>query len=69
MVFGVSFIAFLTAGVTSTVIYRAQKGAQQADRAHLERETQRILEALNDTNAQLTALDQRLDLIATKLSH
>ena len=69
MVLGVSFIAFLTAGVTSTVIYRAQKGAQQADREHLERETQRILEALTDTNAQLTALDQRLDLIETKLSH
>ena len=43
MVFGVSFIAFLTAGVTS-------------------------MEALNDTNAHLTALDQRLDLIETKLS-
>ena len=68
MVLGVSFIAFLTAGVTSTVIYRAQKGTQEADRAHLERETQRILEALTQMNAQLTTLDKRLDLIESKLS-
>jgi hypothetical protein len=68
MVFGVSFIAFLTAGVTSTVISRAQKGAQEADRAHLEGEIQRILDALAETKAQNTALDKRLDLIESKLS-
>ena len=68
MVLGVSFITFLTAGVTSTVINRAQKGAQEADRAHLERETQRILEALTETKAQLVALDNRLDLIESKIS-
>jgi voltage-gated potassium channel len=68
MVLGVSFIAFLTAGVTSTVISRAQKGAQEADRTHLEGEIQRILDALAETKAQNTALDKRLDLIESKLS-
>ena len=68
MVLGVSFIAFLTAGVTSTVISRAQKGAQEADRVHLEGEIQRILDALAETKAQNTALDKRLDLIESKLS-
>jgi voltage-gated potassium channel len=61
MVLGISFITFLTAGVTSTVIYRLQKGAQDADRAHLEQQTHRILEALAETKAQVTALDKRLD--------
>ena len=68
MVLGVSFIAFLTAGVTSTVINRAQKGAQEADRTHLEGEIQKILDALTETKAQNTALDKRLDLIESKLS-
>ena len=47
MVLGISFITFLTAGVTSTVIYRLQKGAQDADRAHREQQTHRILEGLS----------------------
>ena len=68
MALGVSFITFLTAGVTSTVIYRAQKGAQDADREHLEQETRRILEALTKTDAQLSSLGTRLDLIESKLS-
>ena len=34
MVIGISFIAFLTAGVTSTVIQRASANAQAVERAH-----------------------------------
>jgi voltage-gated potassium channel len=68
MVLGVSFIAFLTAGVTSTVIHRAQQGTQEADRAYLERETERILDALTETRVKIVALDKRLDVIESKLS-
>jgi len=32
MALGVSFIAFLTAGVTSTVIHRSEASANEADR-------------------------------------
>jgi voltage-gated potassium channel len=69
MVFGVSFIAFLTAGVTSTVIHRGEANANQADRAHRERETQRIVDALSETRSQIAALDKRLDTIESKLPH
>ena len=68
MLLGIAFITFLTAGVTSTVINRSQQGAQQADRAHLEGEIQKILDALTETKAQNTAIDKRLDLIEAKLS-
>ena len=69
MVLGVSFIAFLTAGVTSTVIHRAEAKAKQADRAHRERDTQRILDALTETRGQIAALDKRLDFIESKLPY
>ena len=68
MLLGIAFITFLTAGVTSTVINRSQQGAQEADRAHLEGEIQRILDALTETKAQNTALGERLGVIESKLS-
>src|SRR5215475_14747353 len=40
MVIGVSFIAFLTAGVTSVVIQRGQAGAAEAEEAQRKRDTQ-----------------------------
>ena len=49
MVLGVSFFAFLTAGVTSTVIQRASASAQEDDRSHAERNTKAILGALAET--------------------
>ena len=67
MALGVSFIAFLTAGVTSTVIHRAERTAEEADRAYRGRETERILDALTETRGQIAALDERLDLIQSKL--
>ena len=57
MVLGVALITFLT-----TVIQRSQRGAQVADREHLEGETHRILEALAETRDQVSALDKRFDL-------
>jgi voltage-gated potassium channel len=67
MVLGVSFITFLTAGVTSSVIHRYEASAKEADRAHREQETQRILDVLTETRGQIAALDKRLDLIESKL--
>ena len=46
MVLGVSFIAFLTAGVTSTVIQRREAGTAEDERAQREREVETILDAL-----------------------
>lgn len=68
MVLGISFITFVIAGVTSTVIDGMQKRAQEADRTHLEGETRRILEVLTEVNTQIVALDGRLDLIESKIS-
>jgi voltage-gated potassium channel len=67
MVLGVSFITFLTAGVTSTVIHRLEASAKEADRADREQETQRILDVLTETRGQIAGLDKRLDSIESKL--
>jgi voltage-gated potassium channel len=60
MVLGVSFIAFLTAGVTSTVIQRAAAQADETDRASRERDTKTIVDALAETRTAIRALEQRL---------
>jgi voltage-gated potassium channel len=67
MVIGVSFIAFLTAGVTSTVIQRASVKAQAAQSAHLEANAKAILDAVVETRAAITALDARLTRIESKI--
>ena len=66
MVLGISFIAFLTAGVTSTVIQRGSAKAQAAERAHDERNAKTILDALVETRQAITELDARLDSIESK---
>ena len=66
MVVGVSFIAFLTAGVTSTVIQRASAKAQAVERAHDERDAETILDALVETRRAITELDARLDRIESR---
>ena len=68
MVIGISFIAFLTAGVTSTVIQRANAEAQAVARAHAEREAKAILDALVETRQAITELDARLDRIESKIT-
>jgi voltage-gated potassium channel len=63
MVLGVSFIAFLTAGVTSTVVRRGQVGAEEAERIREERDIQTLVDALAQIRQAITDLDKRLDNI------
>jgi voltage-gated potassium channel len=70
MVLGVSFIAFLTAGVTGTVIHRGGTGAAEAadaDRAQRERH-QTIIDALTETRNAIAELDKRLDQIESTIT-
>jgi voltage-gated potassium channel len=68
LVLSVSFIAFLTAGVTSTVIERSRAKADAAEREHGAHHEQAVIEALAETRAALSALDERLDAIDAKLA-
>ena len=68
MVLGVSFIAFVTAGVTSTVIQRSGAGARETERLQQAHDTQTIVDAMTDTRAAIAALDQRLDRIESQTS-
>jgi Ion channel len=68
MVIGVSFITFLTAAVTSTVIQRGEAEARKADPGHSERDTQSIIDALLETRQAITNLDSRLDHIESKIT-
>jgi voltage-gated potassium channel len=67
MVIGVSFIAFLTAGVTSTVIRRGQAGADEAEREQRERDLQTIVDAVGQMRDAVTMLDARLQTIESRL--
>ena len=69
MVIGVSFIAFLTAGVTSTVIQRAEADARKDDLGQSEQDTQSIIDALLETRQAITNLDSRLDRIESKMTN
>jgi voltage-gated potassium channel len=68
MVIGISFIAFLTAGVTSTVIQRGSAQAQEVERARDERDAKTILDAVVETRQAITELDARLDRIESKIT-
>jgi voltage-gated potassium channel len=68
MVLGVSFFAFLTAIVTSTVTQRAGASAQQDDREHREHNTQRILDALTEAQRALAELDTRIAHIESRIA-
>jgi voltage-gated potassium channel len=61
MALGVSFIAFLTAGVTSTVVRRGQAGAEEAERLREERDIQVLVDGLAQIREAITDLDKRLD--------
>jgi voltage-gated potassium channel len=67
MVVGVSFIAFLTAGVTSVVIQRGQAGAEESERALRDRDSKAIIGAVTEVRGLITDLDKRLDQIEAKL--
>ncbi len=66
MVLGVSFLTFLTAAVTSTVIQRAGAAADKTDRAARERDTQTIVDALTQTRDAIAEIDKRLERIEAK---
>ena len=68
MVLGISFITFLTAGVTSIVIQRGSAKAQAVERAQDEHDAKTILDALIETREAITALDERLDRIESKIT-
>jgi voltage-gated potassium channel len=60
MVTGVSFIAFLTAAVTSTVIQRGEEASQTAERLAREASTKAIIDAVTHLNARLESIEQKL---------
>jgi len=68
MVIGVSFIAFLTAGVTGIVIKRGGTEEAKADRERAERNTQRIVDALTETRDAVAELNKRLGQIESRLA-
>ena len=68
MVLGVSFIAFVTAGVTSTVIQRSGEGERETERLQQEADTQKIVDAMTEMRAAIAALDDRLDRIESQTS-
>jgi voltage-gated potassium channel len=68
MVTGVAFIAFVTAGVTSSVIQRGGEEAEKAVRARADSNAQTILEALTQTKQAVAELGDRLVEIESKLT-
>lgn len=66
MVTGVAFIAFVTAGVTSSAVYRRQSGEHETERQRNDERAQAMLAALDRTNATLARLDERLGRIEQK---
>jgi len=68
LVLGISFITFLTAGVTSTVIQRSAQRAQESESAQRQRDLQTIVDALARTRHAIADLDKRLDSIESRLA-
>jgi len=60
MVLGVSFISFLTAGVTSAVIQRSQDKRHEEERVQEIQDLQRLIETLGEIRAAIAALERRL---------
>ena len=60
MVLGVSFISFLTAGVTSAVIQRSQDKRHEEERVREIEDSQRLVETLGEIRTAITALERRL---------
>jgi voltage-gated potassium channel len=67
MVIGISFIAFLIAGVTSTVVQRGEAATDESNRARSERDVQMIVDALAETRRAIVDLDDRLERIESRL--
>ena len=67
MVIGVSFIAFLTATVTSAVIQSGDVEARAAADATRDRHTEAIIAAVGEATSAITELSRRLDRIESRL--
>ena len=68
MVIGISFIAFLTATVTSTAIERGAAEKQEAALKAATENTERIIDALGQTGTAVRELNTRLDRIEARLN-
>jgi voltage-gated potassium channel len=68
LVIGVSFIAFLTAGVTSTVIERGQAARRASERSRSDEDVRTIVEAITSTRHAIADLDRRLERIESRLA-
>ncbi len=68
LVLGVSFVAFLTAGVTSTVVERSRARNEERNQVRREGDVKTIMDALAETKTAIAALDGRLDAIESRLS-
>jgi voltage-gated potassium channel len=64
MVLGVSFISFLTAGVTSAVVQRSQDKRQEEQHEQMRHDTERLAAALGEIRTAIAALDGRLDRLS-----
>jgi voltage-gated potassium channel len=64
MVLGVSFISFVTAGVTSVVVQRSQDQRYEESRVQSEQDVQRLIDALGEIRTAIAALDGRLDRLS-----
>ena len=60
MVLGVSFISFVTAGVTSVVVQRSQDQRYEQTRVQSEQDVQRLIDALGEIRAAIAELERRL---------
>jgi voltage-gated potassium channel Kch len=62
MVLGISFVALLTAGVTSTVVRRDEAAAEEAERARDERGIEMLVDGLAAVRHDIAALRHELGL-------
>jgi voltage-gated potassium channel Kch len=60
MVMGIAFISFVTAGVTSALIQRANESAREVERQHAQENVQRILDEVGELRKRLESLDSKL---------
>lgn len=67
MVLGISFIAFLVAGVTSSVVQRGEAAVEEEKRVRRERDFQTIADALAQLRHAIDHLDNRLESIEARL--
>jgi hypothetical protein len=61
IVFGVTFIAFLTATVTSAFVSAEEQEAREREREREERSESEIRELLRSVKTQLDAIEAKLD--------